>query len=330
MNRDSRSHVPLVPAQGGRVDADQVEVAVQSWISDPSFEALVAEFGGHSGDGMSVRERVAELEAFSEVWDFRGGRERNLAERPILTKDQENRIRAVAQTLGMRHESVPTERRYDHCLILGGLLRACVLRPAWAAKLVARGVSFGEVTALGGYRPLGGDEPALAHQAGLFGVADELEAMDAGLRKAFSLTEEPFVEGDVGGDVLPNSRWAIRRYSTEACPLNVIAAPSRESGTRRANTADTYAWWAENIARLDVGHRVLLITHSIYVPFQHADAIRMLAIPYGCGVETVGLPPSFTGSMEPQVFSATNYLQEMRSTIRAFGALLDAVKVTDA
>jgi hypothetical protein len=114
----------------------------------------------------------------------------------------------------------------------------------------------------------------------------------------------------------------VREYSgPEDLEVRVIAAPSTKPGVRRANTPDTYAWFASQVAHLQPGQRLLVVTTSIYVPFQHANAVRMLALPFGVSVETVGAEP---GDLDPrlyQQFLAHNYLQEVRSTIRALREL---------
>lgn len=313
--------VPLIPASGGGVDTAEIEDAIRAWVTHPGFTGLVADFGGPA-ENRDLPEYLDALEEFSVAWDFRGGLERNLAHSREVLKGDEEKILGAARTLGLREAFArPVDTRYDHCLILGGLVRACVVRPLWAAELRGGGAEFGDVTALGGFRPLGGDEPGLAETAGMAGVTDELHAMDFGLRRAFDVAGEPKVEGEYDPED-PYRGWAVRRYRTGELPLTVVAAPSSQPATRRANTADTYAWWAENIADLGPDHRVLLVTSAIYVPFQHADAVRMLASVYGCAVETVGAPPEWTGGLPKQPFTATGYLQEMRSTIRAMRMLL--------
>ncbi|MDN3351970.1 hypothetical protein [Actinomadura sp. DC4] len=312
--------VPLVPAPGGGVDTAEVEDAIRAWVTHPAFMRLVADFGGPAVD-RDLPEYLAALEEFSVAWDFRAGRERNLAHSKEVLEGDEGKIFDAARTLGLRDAfERPAKARYDHCLILGGMVRACVVRPLWAAGLRHTGVEFGDVTALGGFRRLGGDEPALAEIAGMGDVVDELHAMDVGLRRAFAVAGEPKMEGEYIPED-PNRGWAVRRYHADGLPLTVVAAPSTQPETRRANTADTYAWWAENVAELGPGHRVLLVTSAIYVPFQHADAVRMLASVHGCAVETVGAAPELTGGLPQQNFAATNYLQEMRSTIRAMRML---------
>jgi hypothetical protein len=66
---------------------------------------------------------------------------------------------------------------------------------------------------------------------------------------------------------------------------------------------------------------VLVVTTDLFVPFQHCDAVRLLGLPYGCAVETVGFDTSTT-------VRTFELLQEVRSAIRSMRALADAVKGT--
>jgi hypothetical protein len=98
---------------------------------------------------------------------------------------------------------------------------------------------------------------------------------------------------------------------------------------RRANTADTFVWWAERQRSLQKAH-VLLITTAIYVPYQEAGAIRTLAMPYGATVETVGVPPDIADlGVHTQPFAPGNYLQEIRSAIRGYRHLLRGMTTED-
>jgi hypothetical protein len=317
--------VRQIPAPGGPIDVATVQDAVHDWVTNPAFTALVAAYDGPPVQAdLSVY--LEALERFSVVWDFRAGKERNFARAAEVRHEREGQILDAARILGLRGGfSRPGAGEYDHCLILGGMIGACMTRPAWAAELVRTGVRFGDVTALGGFRRISGDEPVIATEAGLGDVTDEFHAMDAGLRCAFAVVGDPAVDGRYD-PADPNRSWAVHRFRVDDLPLSVVAAPSTEPQTRRANTADSYAWWAKSIASLAAGHRILLVTSSIYVPFQHADAVRMLAAIYGCAVETVGVPEQWTAGMPRQQFSASNYLQEFRSAIRSMRMLVESVR----
>jgi hypothetical protein len=94
--------------------------------------------------------------------------------------------------------------------------------------------------------------------------------------------------------------------------IHVLAAPSSEPGKRRA---DTYEYWGEQV-RLRSSDRVLVVTSPIYVPFQHCDAIRMIGLRHGCGIDTIGFDPeSVTVPLAPGATGPDRYLQEIRSGI---------------
>lgn len=316
--------VAPIPAPGGPISRANVEAAIAEWVNHPALARLVRMFGGPTGPWGDLRAQVTDLAEFSVVWDFRGLQERNLAAVAVFDPEFDRDIHRTAETLGLRSITDPRGGRYDHCLILGGLVRACILRPAWAAELARRGVILSDITALGGFRALGGDEPALAAHGGLVGVSDEFDAMNAGMRRAFELGE-PLEEVREIVDEQPNSSWAMTRYEIGSRPLRVIAAPSSEPARRRANSADTYEWWASHISRVGPASRLLFVTSAIYVPYQHAAAVRILGLGYGCSIETVGVPPTVSGPLPPQTFTAAHYLQELRSTLREFVVLLAAV-----
>jgi hypothetical protein len=318
--------IRLPPAPGGPIDASAIEDAVRDWVTSPAFTALVADFHGPPVQN-DLACYLEALDRFSAVWDFRGGKERDAAPPVDMSEASERRILDAARVLGLRDSfEYPQAKRYDHCLVLGGKVRACVTRPAWAAELASSGIQFGDVTALGGFRVLARDELALAQTAGMNDVVDELHAMEAGIRRAFSVKGDPLVDGEYDPSN-PNRSWAVHRFRADELRVAVAAAPSTQPHVRRANTADSYAWWAKNIGSLTADHCVLLVTTSIYVPFQHADAIRVLAAVYGCAVETVGAPAEWTvGGISPYRFEATNYLQEIRSAIRAMRRLVDFMR----
>ncbi|MGC4111661.1 MAG: hypothetical protein QM747_14830 [Nocardioides sp.] len=298
---------------------------IRQWVrSDPMGE-LVDAFGGvreliFVGD--DVREWLRALDEFSVCWDSRKGGERNLAGSLDLTPDQEQLALRASEALGLRSAAPPRSRRYDHVFLLGGLVRACLTRPAYAAELMRSGaVTAGAVTALGGHREFRGDEFELAKRAGHPALTNEFDALDLGTRLAFGLEEPISREGGGAG----NSEWTINTYDPDgSMPIRVAAAPSSDPAHRRANTADTYAWFAERVARLPAGSSVLAITTAIYVPAQHAAALRMLGVPHGLAVETVGVTPGVLPELA-QSFSASQYLQEVRSAIRSIRDLVDSI-----
>lgn len=319
---------PVAPVGSG---AD-LRSDILSWTTSAPVRALVAAF---AADGEAAEVFVgaqddlagflARLDAFTDRWDTRRGQERNLAAELALTPRQAKLALVAARALGLRDPGRPRHRRYDHVLVLGGLIRACFARTAHGARLLRRGdVETGSVVALGAPRPLAGDETLLALQAGLPALAkdaDEFDAVTLGTRRAFRLDERERREERVaGGDV--------RRYQgADGLRIVVAAAPPREPEKDRANTADAYAWFGTHLAQLQPGQRLLAITTDIYRPQQHAAALGMLALPYGVEVDTVGHVPASVEPVFRQSFSSATYLMEIRATIRALRRLLEETEL---
>ena len=304
-----------------------VPAAIDGWARSTALRELVAAFGDGATppwDG-ELGALLGWLEEFSLRWDFRGGKERNLVADQDFDPDVGALVLRSADALGIVGTLPPPAASYDHVLILGGLVRACLARPLHAANLLREGtVRAGSVTALGGYRPLRGDELELAADAGHSHLTDEFDAMNAGMRAAFGV-EEPSSDRGERSDVVGAS-WRVVEYEgPDATPLQVVGAPSSEPGVRRANTPDTYAWFATDLAKLRRGERILVVTSDIYIRFQHADAMRMLALPHGVEIHAVGIQPGDVDPSLRQQFAPHNYLQEIRSTIRALRALHEAL-----
>jgi len=255
----------------------------------------------------------------------------------------------------------PPHRSYRHLIVLGGLAHACLRRTGYAAHLVRSGLTItGEVAALGSFRPLSPVERDMLATIGVTDCETEVDALDAGVRRAFgehAPTEEtgtaPARETDAGParetDTGParetgtapagrsgavgayaHGAWSVRGYRpAPGPPVRVLAAPSSEPAVRRAHTADTQRFWAGRV-RLSPGDRVLVVTAPIYVPFQHCDAIRTLGVPYGCGIDTVGVDPALAGAPLPEPPPTPGrYLQEVRSAIRSMRTLHSSISVVE-
>ncbi|MFI7523224.1 hypothetical protein [Micromonospora globbae] len=319
----AREAVPL-PLPGGTPhrDPDVIIAGIAGWVGSAPLRGLVARFGGRwpTGDLAAV---LAGLDDFSgRHWDFRGGRERPEAREPDLHPATARQVRDSAAALGLVRAVPPALGRYAHVVVLGGLAHACLRRVAYAAHLLRRGVRVaGEVAVLGSFRPLSDAERRTLADAGVDGGDTEVDALDAAVRLAFGVTRPAEEDGRDAGH--PHHSWSSRTYRPAgAPPVRVLAAPSSEPERRRAHTADTQRFWAGH-ARLAPADEVLLVTAPIYVPFQHCDALRTLAVPYRCGIDTVGVDPALpdlTRLPEPAL-TPGRYLQEIRSAIRSMRAL---------
>jgi len=293
---------------------DKLDDQIRGWIASEPMRELVSAYGGNLPHA-PVGDLLNWLDNFSgQHWDFRrrGGVERDQVQAPVFDPGSTDLILAVARALRLVDAAQPSHSAYDHILVLGGLGRACLQRTQYAADLVRSGTAVApELAALGSFRPLTAAETALPE---LDGAEYEVDAMDAGVRIGFGL-DEPGTRAISKGEVT-NSSWEVRTYSGGALPeIHVLAAPSSEPETRRANTPDTYEFWADRV-RLQATDRILVVTSPIYVPFQHSDAIRMLGMHFGCGLDTIGFDP--TRVKVPLATGATSpdrYLQEIRSGI---------------
>ncbi|MFG3302634.1 hypothetical protein [Micromonospora chersina] len=311
-----------LPAGAVGTTRAELTAGVRAWVDSPPMRALVGHFGGDwpAGDLSAV---LAGLDDFSaRHWDFRGGRERPDAREPAFDPATVGLVLDAATALGLVRAVPPTLPRYAHLLVLGGLAHACLRRTAYAAHL-ARTVAGvdGEVAVLGSFRALSPVESRMLADLGVRGCATEVDALDAGVRVAFGV-DAPSEEIGESADH-PHRAWSSRNYRPAGLPpVRVLAAPSGEPDRRRAHTADTQRFWAGHV-RLREGDPVLMVTAPIYVPFQHCDALRTLAVPFGCGIDTVGVDPALATPVrvpEPTL-TAGRYLQEVRSAVRSMRAL---------
>jgi hypothetical protein len=328
MRELSDARIVLSPVARLPPDGVDLAAAIDRWTHAPALIELVAEFGGSTPEGLDRGGMLAWLDEFSERWDYRRGRERNLVSAPQFDPLREKLVLAATRALGLQDPLAPEGGHYDHVLVLGGLARGCFSRTLHAASLIEKGkITTNSVTALGGFRAIAGDELALVERMVDSGLADEFHVMDAAVGMAFDLRTPVREEGE-DSDVVGAS-WRVREYETPAgVPVRVVAAPSAEPGTR-VTTPMSYAWFATELAKLLPAERILLVTTQIYLPYQHADALRMLCLPYGVHVDITGVRPGDVHERLHKAFRPNDYLQEVRSTIRALRALHEVSSTED-
>jgi hypothetical protein len=292
---------------------------IREWATSAELLALVAEFGGPALDpSWPTEELLDALDDASSVWDYRARKERNQMVEQDFSAARRDLVHETTLALGLQDTAPPARAHYDHVLILGGLTRGCLARPRTAAGLIASGMlATGDVTGLSAFRPVNFGERVLLRKFDLLDAQTEFDVMDFGLRAAFGVSEAPEVHGASGID--ETERWQVHRYGSEL-PLQVVAAPSREPG-RRANTGDTYVWFAEHWASLAPGESLLIVTTYHYRLYQLADAIRLLGVPYGVQVDAIGMAPTDIDPRLAWEASPTALLQELRSSIRSLRRL---------
>jgi hypothetical protein len=319
-------------------DPQDLVGALDRWARSDAMQRLAAASGWTWPEGPTDTV-VDELARRSADWNFRqkvadGG------ERHALTSIRaeiggkvvgEELVRSAAAELGLAGGR-PITGGFTHVVVLGGMVRACLNRTREAARRRDE-LGVERVVVLTAHRPLAGAEPADAEGLGWGPLALESEAAVAAAVAVFGLAEAPddvterWWDGDDGElpEGVEPDEWRRRRSSAEhrwrtpGLDVEVVVAPSREPATRRTNTADQLVFWAER-AGIGDADRLLLVTTDHYVPAQHFDAIRVLGLPFGCGVETCGVEWVPTGP-----YQGAAYLQEVRSALLAASRLLAAV-----
>jgi hypothetical protein len=330
-NREAHGppEVPLPSWWPGR-DPRETALDVFAWATSPPMRAL-AEMSGWPWPTGGPHDQLDALVDLSEAWDFRKSRERNFIERGRLAiagrQIDESRVFVAARALGLVEGRRPPPGA-THVVVLSGLARACINRTHYAAQLTAEEpVYVGVLTA---HRPLGGDEPEHLAESGLHGLDDEADVAYAATRRAFELPDP-----DVEDSFIPEreDNEIRQRASSKQCSwhrngearrplIEVITCPSAAPDVRRANTADQLRFWAEK-SGIGPEARVVLVTTQIYVPYQHMAAIQILGLEYGCALVTVGVDAR--SSLLPiRTFGAADYLQEVRSALRAAQELSSA------
>ncbi|MBX3092147.1 MAG: hypothetical protein KF801_06520 [Cryobacterium sp.] len=305
-------------------DVQRNLAAIDDWAVSLRDRDVVARFSLASAQSMADlagNELLTALDEFaSEHWDFRGGRERNLAAPPSLTDSQREAIDSAAAALGLTGTPPPRLGHYDAVVMTGGMVRAGIVKPRYLRELADAGLDWREAIFLGGFRPFAGDEVATAIALGIRGD-NEFDAMVHGMRAAFDLASPDAVEPDdrVSSAAARNSDWRQDSWDWRGRVLRVVAAPSSEPALRRANTIDTFRFWA---SRAEGVRSVLVITTPVYVPYQGAVAIEVFGLEFGLAVETVAVSASASElGVHSQVFLSQHRAQELRSAIYGLRSL---------
>jgi hypothetical protein len=322
--------VPLPAGEPGAYSPEVLDEALRRWVSSEPLRALADASGWdwpQERDTLELLDRLAELSA---DWDFRQNRERNFIEgAPAQVRGREipqDLAIGAGRALGLVDAVAVTGRKFSHLIVLSGLVSACVNRTHRANELLRGGLAADAVVVLGAHRPLGGKEPQQARDERLGNLSDEAEVIVAATQKAFELgpplvTEESNPRPDP--DQVAAFHLARARYQWPS--VEVVIAPSSEPETRRANTADQLRHWAE-MAGVGSGHDVLILTTQIYVPYQHLETLRVLGLERGCGVYSCGVDAASSLLPRATSFAGRDYLQEIRSALRAAPGLLRAAR----
>jgi hypothetical protein len=295
--------------------ASAVRQFIAGWVEHPAVRRLVELEGGVWPEG-SLSECVAALHAFSARWDFRGGAERLDLKGGTATSNH-GEIMAVAKDLGMSRADVPVDEAYDHALVLGGTALASIYRIRRLFELRAQSISVANPAVLTALREIGTAELELVRSRNDIATIaqDVVTEFDVATRAVAH-----FGDAEVHTARAPNANPNLAGASADVGDTLVLAAPSADP-TRRANTRDNYDAYGERIGRSD---SVLVVTSSIYLPYQFFVALQALGWSKPRTIEAVGFPPEW---MQGVLTGSVNVLQEMRSAL--YGAM-HTLKLLDA
>jgi hypothetical protein len=283
----------------------QVRDFIASFVDHPALRRVVEASDGRWPAG-SLEERVAELYDFSERWDFRGGAERlDLA---TATDLNDALIATAAKELGMAAAERPVSSHYDHGLVLGGTALASIYRVRRLFE-VRSNVAIEHFAILTALRPIGDSEVALVRaRAEIAELVEDVETeFDVMVRAV-----ERFAAGEANVKHQSNPNPHLASATAIVGDALVLAAPSGDPD-RRANTRDNYDVYSNRIGDSEV---VLIVTSSIYLPYQFFIALQALGWDKPRSIEIVGFPPEW---MRGVLTGPANVLQELRSAL--FGAM---------
>lgn len=306
---------------------------IRSWIESAPFQKAIAAFGWADDASLLLADRVDRLVSLSDEWDFRkrtaqvevtaahSESTRWTSQHSLLAPEQAAIATSAGNELGLASASHPQLASYDAVLVLGGARLSCLLRTEWAASVVSSGVRAGEFVLLASERPVGASERD-ATDTYAPSADTEFDLFVSAASKVFGVDAQSF-EGQREEASNPNLSWEIREYPVADLPrVIVMSAPSSDPQHRRSNSADTYKFYIDRY-HLSVGAKLLLVTSPIYVPYQQLEAIRVLTVPMGVRVETIGFPPEWHAELQGMQ-GPQHYLQEMRSFLQSSQRFLAA------
>ena len=316
------------PVSDERVE--QMKAGIEQWLNTPSLHMLVEGFAGSVPEGLGVYDLAKWFLDFSDTWDFRGRQKqafdgkvgegvRWLLSSDDLADEQKQAALSAGLALGLMGNDTPALESYDYIWVLGGAKLSCLLRSRLARQTAENAGALPKaVVMLASMRPIGDGEreatdtyaPGAGTEFDLFAAAAKIEF---GVDDDF--TEERYDDSDNA-----NNSWNVRKYLANGFDLYIIAAPSSEPEKRRANSADTYEFFFDYF-KAEEGAEILLATSQIYVPYQHMEAVRTIAIPHRINFDTIGFVPEWGGDLQG-MNEPSNYLQEIRSTIQAIDRFL--------
>lgn len=302
-----------------RIRISELKDNLWDWICSKELQFLIKLFIEEEIETKEddFSEYIKYLNTVVEKWDFRrkqanGGERWNIYDEE-MTHQNADTIISCAEKLGMVNV-VRTELDPDYIVPLGGARLTNLNRPQMVKYLMEQyNWKDKKIVALAANRLIDDTEREIIDTYAP-GALTEYDAINAGLKITFGVSEFKDVVYD-NENVNLQSRIRIYRDSYKGSVIYSVAAPSSNSN-RRANSLDTFRFFAEKFS-IDCGSKILLITSSIYVPYQLLKFIP-LALKYDVEVAAIGT--DVIGGISQK---ASNYLQEIKSAVNAIYDLKD-------
>lgn len=279
---------------------------IGDWVESPALRQIVELEGGDWPSG-SLADQADALHRFSERWDFRGGAERMDIKATEDELDSE-RILAAAEELGLTTAPPPCRSHYDHALVLGGTALASIYRLRRLYELRENGTEVDCIAVLTALREVKHEELELARgRPEIAEIAETAKTEFDVMTAATAAFSDEIAEVEYTPNENPHLTSAVGHVGDAV----VLAAPSADPD-RRPNTRDNYDVYSRQIKP---GASVLVVTSSIYLPYQFFIALQALGWDQPRTIEAVGFPPEWMGGI---LTGPENILQEIRSAL--FGA----------
>lgn len=275
---------------------------IRQFTQHPSLIKLMRSFGYiPPHEELDLGGKLAAQKIFTnDSWDFRKGKQRQEVKKQEFTPEQTEAIMETAHELGMVEAIKPKKSKYDVAVIAGG----GGMHPLWRTRYLQKcAVEVKKTYLLGSENEFIKTDPQYKTYAP--DAITEFDLMSRAAETVYGLSPE---DGQTDHHTADED-WKTRKYPSS--DLYVLSAPSSEPSLRRANTADSYRFLSKFIFDPAI-EDVLVVTGSNFRTFQHFDALRMLGLPLGKNIETIGLDTRETNYHHPQ-----DYLQEINSTINS-------------
>ncbi len=278
----------------------------------PQLQRIVARWRCMLNPGNARPSTTDELTALVldvESWDVRLGAERDAIPTSvdIFPPDIAELIMSVARDWQMMSTAL-ARGHVDAVIPIGGLLRANLLRPAYAAHLLASGdVTAQMVIGLASERATSAAEKQHAKELSAPAATEEA-AVEFGMERAFGFESRDWLRTQAPGLKKGPSRKGVALFAGSAPPSGV-------SG-QRATTGEAVAWLLTTSV-MPTQASVLQITATHCWLAGHVAMLTRL--PHGSTVQTVGLPRGFDGTSQrpPDEMGSQRHLQEMKSFVDA-------------